>query len=385
MRYSLILALAAAASADAQSIVNPNRIRSLITQIESESRQEPALHCDVSPIKPALNYGFRYQAGFTATVPLHQFEGSGHGWATLVRITPEGGTRNPVYLISQTGLPPVPKTKAELPFGGGYLLGEGAYQVRWMMLDDSGRVCRKNWRVEVKLAHSDRNVKVTMPPDTVWEIGARGWRNLARPGTDDAAPLRLTIFLHTAPLFPRRTRMRPNDMVTLMSTVSSLLERVPARSVRLVMFNLDQQKELFRKDGFLLREMAQVWQAMTNVELGLVDFQVLQNRKGHVDLLADMVKRELEEEQQSDVVLFLGPAPRFYDRVPQASLDKTAGHMPQFYYFQLAPIFRQQQPILGDSIKSAVSRMGGKTFVIHSPVDFAKAIERLEKLGRSTP
>ena len=162
-----------------------------------------------------------------------------------------------------------------------------------------------------------------MPRDTVWEIGLRGRRVLPQE-TDDAAALRLTIFLHAAPLFPRRTRMRPNDMVTLMSTVSSLLERVPARSVRLVLFNLDQQKELYRKDDFLLQDMGQVSQAMTNIELGKVDFQVLQNKRGHVDLLADLVNREMQAQPSSDVVVFLGPAPRFLDRVPQASLEKPA-------------------------------------------------------------
>ena len=241
MRYALLLALAACMAARAQSIVNPNRLRGPIALMENAQAGERALRCDVSPIKPSLNYSFRYQAGYTVTVPMSQFLGSGHGWTTLTRITPEGGTRKPVYLISRVPLPQVPKTNVEVRVGGGYLLGEGVYNVRWMMLDDSGRVCRKSWRVDVRPSHAERQVKVTMPPDTVWELGLRGSRTLPA-ATDDAAPLRLTIFLHTAPLFPRRTRMRPNDMVTLMSSVSSLLERVPARSVRLVLFILEQQK-----------------------------------------------------------------------------------------------------------------------------------------------
>lgn len=385
MRCALILALAACTAAPAQSIVNPNRARSVIAQLEGEQAGERALRCEVSAIKPSLNYSFRYQAGYMVTVPMNQYIGSGHGWSTLTRITPEGGARKPVYLISRIPLPQVPKTNVEVRVGGGYLLGEGAYNVRWMMLDDSGRVCRKSWRVDVHLSRADRKVKVAMPPDTVWEIGLRGSRTLPR-GTDDAAPLRLTIFLHAAPLFPRRTRMRPNDMVTLMSTVSSLLERLPARPVRLVLFNLDQQKELYRKEGFLLQDMAQVSQAMTNIELGLVDFQVLQNKRGHVDLLTELVNREMQAQPPSDVVLFLGPATRYFDRVPQANLEKPAIHGPQFYYFQLAPFLRQPATATPtDTIKSALSRLGGKTILIHTPGEFAKAIERLEKGGRGAP
>ena len=143
-----------------------------------------------------------------------------------------------------------------------------------------------------------------------------------------------------------------------------------------MLFNLDQQKELYRKEGFLLRDMAQVSQAMTNIELGLVDFQVLQNKRGHVDLLADLVNREIEAQPPSDVVLFLGPQTRYFDRVPQDILEKPAGHGPQFYYFQIVP-FPSPESALGDSIKSAISRLGGKTILVHTPGEFAKAIDRL--------
>jgi hypothetical protein len=375
MRRALVLLLAACTEAGAQRIINPNRLRGVLAQLEGARPGEQALRCQVSPLKPTLNFSFRYQAGYTVTVPMNQYLGAGHGWTLLTRITPEGG--KPVYLLSRIPLPPVPRTNADARVGGGYLLGEGVYDVRWMMLDDSGRVSRKSWKVDVHTGHAERLVKVAMPRETVWELGLRGARVLPAD-TDDAAARRLTIFLHTAPLFPRRTRMRPGDMATLMSAVSSLLERVPARSVRLVLFNLDQQKELYRNENFLLQDMPQVSEVMTGIELGLVDFQVLQNKRGTVDLLADLVHREMEAQPASDVVLFLGPENRHFDRVPHESLEKPTGHGPLFYYFQIVPFFRQTST-LPDTITSATSRMGGKTVVIRTPGDFAKAIDRLEK------
>jgi hypothetical protein len=383
MRCALILVLAACAAARAQSIVNPDRLRGAIAQLEGGQAGEQALRCDVSALKPTLNYSFRYQAGYVVTVPMNQYLGSGHRWTILARVTPEGGDRKPVYLWSRIPLPAIPKTNAEVRVGGGYLLGEGTYNMRWMIADDAGRVCRKSWRMDVHLTHAERQVRVAMPPDTVWELSLRGSRTLPQ-ATGDAAPLRLTIFLHAAPLFPHRTRLRPNDMMTLMSTVSSLLERVPARSVRLVLFNLDQQKELYRKDDFLLQDMPQVSQAMTAIELGMVDFEVLQHKRGNVDLLTDLVNREIVAQPPSDVVLFLGPETRNSDRVPQGSLEKPAGRGPQFFYFQIVP-FVQPAATLTDTIKSAVSRLGGKTILIHTPGEFAKAIDRLEKGGRGAP
>jgi hypothetical protein len=41
--------------------------------------------------------------------------------------------------------------------------------------------------------------------------------------------------------------------------------------------------------------------------------------------------------------------------------------------------------MLTDTIKSAVSRLGGKTMLIHTPSEFAKAIDRLEKGGHGSP
>ena len=104
-------------TAPAQSIVNPIRLRGAIAQLEIAQAGEQALRCDVSPIKPSLNFSFRYQAGYMVTVPMNQYLGSGHGWSMLTRITPEGGDRKPVYLLSRIPLPRVPKTNVEVEGG----------------------------------------------------------------------------------------------------------------------------------------------------------------------------------------------------------------------------------------------------------------------------
>jgi len=170
MRRALMLALAACTLLPAQRIVNPNRLRGVIDQLEGGHAGEPALRCQVSPIKPSLNFSFRYQSGYMVTVPMNQYFGSGHRWTVLIRITPEGGSRKPIYLISEFALPTVPRNNSEAGVGGGYLLGEGVYDVRWMMLDDAGRVFRKSWRLDVHPSHAERRVKVKL-----------GRRNVSKP------------------------------------------------------------------------------------------------------------------------------------------------------------------------------------------------------------
>jgi hypothetical protein len=371
-----LLAIAVCAAAFPQTAVDPARVRALLKNFESHSHE--ALRCDVIPIKPALNFSFRYQAGFIVHVPMNQYSGKGHRWAMLVRVTPEGGETVP--LMTVIDLPEIPPTKLVAEVGGGFLLGEGRYDVDWMMFDDASRVCRKNWATEAKPSHAERGIRVAMPPRTV-----RGFFWFAEPDAhsdpDDAPSLRLTVMLHAAPISLRRTTLRAGDSLMLVGLLSALLERLPTRSVRLVVFNLDQQKELFRQESFSPKALDQVEQAINNVQLGVVDYRVLQNKRGHVDLLADLLNGEMRTEDPSDVVLFLGPSARYDDKVPQAALEKTDGAGPQFFYFQYRPYYRRSATF-PDVISLALRRLRGKTLVIHSPNEFAKAIQQVERAPR---
>jgi hypothetical protein len=359
--------------APAQYVIDIDRMSAATRNFEWRPDDKP-LSCYVSALRPTLNFGFRFQAGYTVRVPMQQYRGKGHRWTVLMRITPEGG--KPVTLVSRYRLPDVPKTTAEVEVGGGYLLGEGKYAVAWKMTDDTGRICRKEWRIEAKLNRGERKVKVAMAPHTVdafsnWTVGHRN--------PDDAPPIRLTVLMHAAPNSPRRMRMAARDRVLLLGTLSSLLERLPTSSVRLVVFNLDQQRELYRQDDFSATEFNNVAQSLDGLELGMVDYHVLQNSRGHVDLLADMVNHEVNAAQPSDVVLFLGPMARYVDRMPSGVLEKPPGGTPKFFYFQYRPMLRVESS-LPDVIHSAVSRLKGKTVIIHSAGDFAKGIDQVERL-----
>src|ERR1700688_4850318 len=92
--------------APAQSILDPARVKSFLPLLDPAPNDRP-LRCDVTPLKPSLNYSFRFQAGYTVSLPMNQYRGSGHSLAILVGITPEG-SQQPVYLGNQLRLPDVP-------------------------------------------------------------------------------------------------------------------------------------------------------------------------------------------------------------------------------------------------------------------------------------
>jgi len=109
-----------------------------------------------------------------------------------------------------------------------------------------------------------------------------------------------------------------------------------------------------------------------------VDYHVLQNPHGHVDFLAGLINLELRAEVPSDVVVILGPETRYVDKLPQAALEDPNGAAPQFFNLQFRPYLRAG-PSLPDSISLATAKAKGKTIIIRTPADFAKAIEQIER------
>lgn len=390
------------------------------------------LACDVEPVKPSLSFGFRFRAGYIFRVPLTQYvalnqpSGARHRWSVLTEITPEGSTQ-PVDLLDILRLPAVLNNKVLGEAGGGYLLGEGHYRVKWMLLDDLGRVCRKDWRIEVKLSRAESSARVAMPPNSVAELSLRGMAGVNRH-PDAGRPLRLTVLVDAAPLIERRlakTVLSANDHVFLVNALSALLERVPTSSVRVVVFNLAQQKELFRRDGFTLESLDDMSRAMNELKLATVDYRVLQNKTGHVDFVVNLINQELRATPPSDAAIFVGPRERFQDKAPPDAFDQVHGPTPQFFFLRYRPFpsplrqspFSRPDPcdpleigadsgespkgrgrnnpcpvaqgsftdttgaFSNDTISLAVKSLKGKAIAIQSPGEFAKAIEQVERLA----
>jgi len=366
--------LASAVPGFGQSLINPAKAPHFAAYFE-ERKEDKALRCEVTPIQPRLNFSFRFQAGYVFQVPMNQFTGAGHRWSILMRLTPStGGT--PALLGAEYRLPRVPKTRLHAEWGGAFWVGEGNYNVEWLLLDETGRVCRKQWKIEAKLHPSERGITPGIAPGTVAEVSFRRWSVQER--TADLPTLqRLTVLLHAAPLYPRSTRFRVEDRLTLLGSLASLLESVPAREVRLVIFNLDQQKELFRDDAFTPEAFDRAAQSMSGLQLQLVDYKVLQNQHGHIDLLADLLNEELTAGDPSDAVIFLGPSTRYLDKFPQTILESHAGDLPRFFYLQYKPYIGARAE-LPDSIEVAVKKVHGRKAEIRTPDDFARAVKQLE-------
>ncbi len=365
----------AVAGASGQMILDP----SLTGPAEQEFRNQSGktkLNCHVHPVKPTLDFSFRFQTGYVVSLPAQQYSGREHKLVVLARITPHSGGATK-YLISIVNLPSGLKPKMQLEFGGGYLVGTGRYRVEWLLMDDDNRVCRQNWNVEAKLGHTEKHADVAIADNTVSALSFPKW-NAAAPAQE--AGSRVTVLMHAAPLYSRSTMIRGYERIVLLGALASLLEHFSTHSVRLVVFNLDQQKELFRQDVLDKDSYRRVADTMRNLNIARVDYRVLLNRLGHVALLSKMIDNELLAPDPPDTVIFFGPTARYSEKVAEFALSANS-KAPRFFYLQMKPPgFRRAE--FPDSIQLTVAKLKGKTITFASPGEFAKGIATIEnKVG----
>ncbi|HEY2018621.1 MAG TPA: hypothetical protein VGH38_34185, partial [Bryobacteraceae bacterium] len=398
----LCLVLMIPAAAFAQSIVDPEHLAAARTAFERSGSASP-LRCQVSSTRPALDFRFRFQIGYTINVPVGQFHGESSRLTTLVRVTPEGG--EPTYLTRTDLLPEVAPANVNGEVMGGFVVGEGSYGVEVIVQDDLHRVCRAKWRFQAKRTGSERDLKPTTAPVTVAEASGG-----SSPATEAARGMkigRLTVLLHAASHSPSAPKLGAGDVQLLLDTLASLLEQLPAQTVRLVVFNLDQHKVLLRKDGFTADALDEVSSALNQVQLAVVDYRSMQRGGKTGDSLADLLEAELHAAKPPDAVIVIGP--KTGSRVETAESLDTRQAVPPLFYLQFRPAGqfggmrglppveegprggrgfgrgggrgggdrRMVPPDFPDGIGQLLSRLKGETIPIWTAHEFADAIRRM--------
>ncbi|MDP8981254.1 MAG: hypothetical protein M3O35_11770 [Acidobacteriota bacterium] len=369
------LALAGAGCGWAQAIVDPE-VTPRVSPAFGEIQNKTPLEGQVRLLKPHLNFGFRFQVGYAASLPYRQFAASRQRLGVALRITPKD-SGEPVYFVQAVPLPPrIPEgTKEKLDIEGGFQVGEGRYTVEWALFDESGRCLRKQWEIEAR--SPGRNVRVAQPPGKISPL-ALNPGEILKPRDASARPLRVTVLLHVAPLYTRSTRLRSFDRFLLLSSLVWLLEESPFTSVKLVAFNLDQQKEIYRQENFDGPGYGRLASAMANIELGTVPIETLRRRTGHIDMLARMLNEERTAAEPADAILFVGPGARQFDKFPPSMIAAANAPAPKVFYFEYFPYWGRHAEF-PDSIDHATRAVAGKTWHIHSPSELADAVRSLAR------
>jgi hypothetical protein len=404
----LVLCATVALRLSGQTLASPEEAQA----ITARAGKAP-LDCVVEAIKPVFALNSRLQSGYV-------YRASAEGSVTaLLRVTPAGAS--PVHLTERTAA----------AASGTFFLGEGQYGFHLLLVDDRGRSCAKDWQLEA----SARGAKLAIAPGAVLDLALHG----ALPAK--AAAGRLSILLEAAPIAPgvsapeepvawnggRRSStgreplarqrsagvLSPGDQTLLLGALSAVVERLPAAETRLVVFNLAQQRELYRGERFTLDSLPAVAEALRNTQLASVDYRVLVNPSGYQASLAKLINEELRAAPAAGGAVFLGPHELFAGDFPGKLIDGVRGAAPPFFrlaYEVATPLTLgpsaitvtgadvQDDPAAGramlrgtetiatmrpdwlaDPVTQAIRKLGGKSYAIQSPRQFARAVEEIRR------
>jgi len=196
-------------------------------------------------------------------------------------------------------------------------VGEGRYQVEVLAVDDQRRTWRKEWEIHVVRHRAVVASPTILRANTVAPADFVPWDGRLKAAGDG---VRVTVLLDVAPINPREATLRAWDRRLLLDPLSSLLRAVPCKSVRLVAFNLDQDREIYRNRQFRGgEEFDALEEAMQELELGTVSYHVLQQQQGWVQMLWNLPNTELRADDPADAVVILGPATRSHGHFVQGS------------------------------------------------------------------
>jgi len=374
-RLTLVFWLACVAPATAQSPV-PSEGYIVFNQMFEAPPVPNSLQCTTALRGPLLDLAFRFNIGYRVTCHLPDFQTT-TAIRAFTRVTPHGA--EPVLLWETYALPQVPaemqgtdslRRKKDLEFwlSGSFSVGEGDYRVEVLLADNMERRSFRRWDVHVARKHKEETISPTIAPGTVSPTVAVHWDGkLSKTG------LRLTILLDAATVNPNETRLYVWDRAVLLESLASLLRQTPCKSVRLVAFSLDQQKEIFRQDKFDARAFSDLGDALRQLELGTVSYKALQ-KGASAALLLDLARKETALKEPSDAVIFIGPSSHFDEQIPKASLATLEKGGMHFYYFEY---FVGLQGDFPDAIDHLTRDLHGTVFKIHSAAELGIAIQKM--------
>lgn len=335
------------------------------------------LPCTVTPSKPILGFDLKFHSGFDISVPLRELSGSENLLTILFRVTSNEKKEEPVYFSQKIRVPSVdPEAKGDAYLQGTFDIGEGKYQVDWLMRDRSERVCASFWDSEASLPVKDKALAMSLAAN---EIAASDKEEfLDEPPVDRSAAEALVsvkVLVNFAPQNSAASTLQPADTTALVSILRSIQRDPHIAKFSIVAFNLQEQRVLYRQDSTDHIDFPAIGEALKGLQLGRVNLAKLQQKNSETEFLGDLIRTEFKNEGSSpDALIFAGPKVMLAENVPADTLKVVDPAYPVFYMnYNLYPHLTPWR----DSIGQAIRYFKGTEFTISRPRDLWFAVTEM--------
>jgi hypothetical protein len=363
-----------------QSLIEADPGRALSgTDLAVLEAREPRddLPCRLTPLKPAVGFDLKFHAGYEVSVPMRELAGLENLLTVIFRVTPEGAPERARYFSQKIRVPSIEAdAKGDAYLQGAFDLGEGVYQVDWLMRDRAERVCASFWRSEAVLTAKEKDLALALPPGTAAPADEDEFAD-EQPGEKDysSAPLSVKVLVNFAPQNSGAATLQRADTAALVSILRTIHRDPRIARFSVVAFNLQEQRILYRQEFSDRIDFQSIGEALKGLQLGRVDFARLQNKNSDAEFLGALIQSEFKVQEGApapDGLIIAGPKVMLPSGVPSDALREVGEtEYPVFYLnYNLTPQLNPWR----DSISQAVRYFKGLEFTISRPRELWSAV-----------
>ena len=337
------------------------------------------LPCVVTPTKPVLGFDLKFHSGYEITVPMRELAGPENMLTILFRVASEEKKESPLYFTQKIRVPSIEEdAKGEAYLQGTFDLGEGKYQVDWLMRDRAERVCASFWDSEAALSAKDKALELNLKAGDIAASDKEEFIDEPFDGKVSEPPaLSVKVLVNFAPQNSSASTLQPADTTALVSILRSIQRDPHIHRFSVVAFNLQEQKILYRQDASDHIDFPAIGEALRGLQLGRVNFEKLQQKNSDTEFLSNLIQNELKKADGNapDAVIIAGPKVMLNENVPSEAL-KTVGE-PEYPLFYMNYNLYPQLTPWRDSIGQAVKYFKGQEFTISRPRDLWFAVSEM--------
>lgn len=361
-------------------------VRMFNTDMAVMEMREPRkdLPCTVTPTKTLLGFDLKFHSGYDVTVPLKELAGSENLLTIIFRVTPLDRKEEPVYFTQRYKVPAIEEdAKGEAFLQGWFDIGEGKYQVDWLMRDRSERVCSFYWDTEAELAQKEKSIEVAVPANTARPTETEQFREeppVQRSGAEGSLTVKLLV--NFAPQNSRAATLQPFDTSALVSILRQIARDPRLHRFTVVAFNLQEQRVVYRQEEADRIDFPKLGEALESLKLGTVDLKRLSQKRGDTEFLTELIRNEAGGSHPVDGLIFAGPKAMLEANVSSETL-KQVGET-EFPLFYLNYTLNPQATPWRDAIGNAVKFLKGQEYIVSRPRDLwhsvSEIVNRIVKL-----
>jgi hypothetical protein len=286
----------------------------------------------------------------------------------IFRVTPQNHPDDPVYFSQRINVPKLDENAGgNADLEGRFVLGEGNYQIDWLMRDRAERVCSSYWSSSATLSPKDRGIQMAIAPGIVEALDPKPFRDEPPVARDPRSGLSVKILINFAPQRYLASSLQPLDTSALISILRNISRDPRIGKFSIVAFNMQDQRVVYRQEQADQIDFPALGDSLSSLKLGTVHVTQLGQKHSDTDFLSQLITGEMAHDNP-DAVIFAGPKVMMDEGVPTDSLKALSEDVsyPVFYMnYNLDPVANPWR----DAIGTVVKRLRGYEFTISRPHD----------------